>query len=222
MSTLLGRLVWALLLVCAMSSRAFADISVDVRLRFNDPRPAAALVESLEREAAAIWKTYGVQLRWRAAPLDGEGGTMSFEVLIDSHRRQASGGREVLGDTRLPLQGIDHVPIRLDREATELLLRSVSFDQLARFAHHASIAPRDVGHALGRVLAHELGHAFLGTRDHQARGLMRASFSGEELLTGERATYGLSEAEVVRLRREIRRRTEMGRAERDSEDGTET
>src|SRR4029453_1899411 len=67
----------------------------------------------------------------------------------------------------------------------------------------------DVGLALGRVLAHELGHVLLATRSHQARGLMRPTFSGEELLTGVRERYGLSEPEVVRLRREIRRHNEV-------------
>jgi len=216
-----ARVAAAVLLLCLTSRHAVADTCVDVHLRFNEGQPPAALVESLKREAAAIWKVYGVDLQWGSSACLAAVRPMSFEVLLDQHQR-ASGGHEVLGDARMSQALIDHVPIRLDREATETLLRSVTFEQVARLAGHASVGLVDVGVALGRVLAHELGHVLLATRGHQPRGLMRPAFSGEELLTAARETYGLSEPEVVRLRHEIRRHSEVERAGRHTEGGSET
>ena len=62
------------------------------------------------------------------------------------------------------------------------------------------MAPLDLGRALGRVLAHEIGHVVLAAAKHQSRGLMRASFVAEDLIRPQRWSYTLSEAEVARLR----------------------
>lgn len=128
----------ATLLLWRGSSHAFADTSVDVNLRFNERQPPAALVESLKREAAAIWRAYGVDLQWRSSALPFRGQPMSINVLLDQHPRAPSGGREVLGDTLVSQALVDHIPIRLDREATQELLRSVAFGQVAHLAGHWS------------------------------------------------------------------------------------
>jgi hypothetical protein len=47
--------------------------------------------------------------------------------------------------------------------------------------------------ALGRALAHEIGHYLLGTADHTPHGLMRASFAPQDLLAAAvPPLYGLS------------------------------
>jgi hypothetical protein len=42
---------------------------------------------------------------------------------------------------------------------------------------------RVLGRALGRVLAHELYHILSGTKRHSARGLAKASFAVDELIS---------------------------------------
>ena len=44
------------------------------------------------------------------------------------------------------------------------------------------LADTFLGRALGRVLAHEIGHYLLGTREHTAHGLMRPQFTPQDLL----------------------------------------
>jgi len=198
-STLMRRLGWALCLaaLCRTDSQARARICLDVNLRFNEQAPPAALVESMQQEAAAIWKTYGIDLRWEDSSAPPPGGAVLFDVLLDqSHHSEL---RAVLGDARLPAQPSRYVPIRLDRQAIEDVLRMVTFEQLSHLTRHANIREEDVGRALGRVLAHELGHALLATGEHRAIGLMRPAFSGEELLAGRRDLYDLSAADVARL-----------------------
>jgi hypothetical protein len=56
-----------------------------------------------------------------------------------------------------------------------------------------ALADLILGRALGRALAHEIGHYLLGTGQHAAHGLLRSTFEPYELLeaAGD-ARYGLS------------------------------
>ncbi|HXE84735.1 MAG TPA: hypothetical protein VN513_15520, partial [Gemmatimonadales bacterium] len=45
--------------------------------------------------------------------------------------------------------------------------------------------------ALGRAAAHELGHYLLTSREHTPRGLMRARFSSDDLVSDESAAFTL-------------------------------
>ena len=57
-----------------------------------------------------------------------------------------------------------------------------------------------IGRALGRVLAHEIGHYLLASRLHDRDGLMRASFDGDELLRPGRHGFAVAARDLPRLR----------------------
>ena len=60
---------------------------------------------------------------------------------------------------------------------------------------------RVLGLAIGRVLAHELGHVLLGSPGyHDAEGLMRAKFQRDDLARPERSRFRLAPFSVERLR----------------------
>jgi hypothetical protein len=48
-----------------------------------------------------------------------------------------------------------------------------------------------VGRALGRVIAHEIGHFVLRTRDHTSSGLMRPVLGADELVATDRGRFAL-------------------------------
>ena len=52
---------------------------------------------------------------------------------------------------------------------------------------------------LGTVIAHELGHLLLSTNSHSTFGLMRANWSGKELLAVEHQAMHLSSSESKRI-----------------------
>jgi hypothetical protein len=56
--------------------------------------------------------------------------------------------------------------------------------------------------ALGRVIAHELGHILLQSVEHDV-GLMRPVQAGRDLLSPDRATFWLSAPDLARLRANI-------------------
>lgn len=71
----------------------------------------------------------------------------------------------------------------------------------------AAIAEVDEGELLGRVIAHEISHLLIGTRDHGPRGLMRGEWRASELAQQRPADWVLSHSEGVAIRRAIRRRS---------------
>jgi hypothetical protein len=189
-------------LLLTLPSGAAAEICLEVNLQFTEHEPSRALVSSLKAEAASIWEPYGVRIQWSAWParetcelLHG-----SFDVLVDRPRSLDTALTLPLGRTRVGDSAIEHVPIHVDHRATELMLDSLMPEQLTRMLGQPFVTSADVGRALGRVLAHEIGHVILGTSVHQPRGLMRAVFVAPDLVRLPRDSYTLSDPEVMRLR----------------------
>ncbi len=194
----------AAMALCVLSTagKAAAGICIDVDFRFAGRDPSPATVQSMQDEASAIWQHYGVQIQWQTSQGDGQCSLVhgSFDVLIEyqlSSARHAS-ARPVLGSTHLVPARIDRAPIFVDYDETESLVESVG-PQLINLAGHPDVGPVDIGRALGRVLAHEIGHVLLGAPGHQPYGLMRRSFAPAEIVTIPRWAYTLSRKEVERL-----------------------
>src|SRR5262249_3192437 len=66
--------------------------------------------------------------------------------------------------------------IHLSRVSAEDLLRSTPGLDGGTVASHEAL----IGRALGRALAHELGHYILRSKIHTGRGLMRASWTSAQ------------------------------------------
>jgi len=188
--------------VMLIAGEAAAQICIDVDLRFAGRDPSPAIVQSMQKEAATIWRNYGVQIQWPASRLDVQCPLVlgSFDVLVEyqpSSARHSSS--TVLGRTHVVPARIDCVGIYVDYDETQSLIESVGQSQLVTLAGHPDIGPVDIGRALGRVLAHEIGHVVLGAPRHQPFGLMRRSFAPADLVTLQRWAYSLSKSEVERL-----------------------
>lgn len=81
--------------------------------------------------------------------------------------------------------------IRLSRASAEELLRSKpDLNDPTISSHEASI-----GRALGRALAHELGHYVLRSKVHTRRGLMRAVWTSDQTFALFRDGFGLTSQE---------------------------
>jgi hypothetical protein len=195
----------AAMAVCVLSiaGEAAAQICIDVNLRFAGRDPSPVIVRAMQNEAGLIWQQHGVQIQWPASLGDVEcpsvGG--SFDVLVEyqpSLVRRTS-ALPVLGRTHLAPARIDRVGIYVDYDETQSHIESVPQWRLLTLAGHPDVGPADIGRALGRVLAHEIGHVVLGVSGHQPFGLMRRSFAAGDLVTSQRWAYTLSKKEVERL-----------------------
>jgi hypothetical protein len=192
------------LLVLSCASRAAADVCVEADVRFAEPTTASPLLlGSMTDEAKAIWNPYGVQIQWTGAVETASCPSIawSFEVQVSDGRPPRSTAQPVtLGSTwvgRLPISR--RSPIHLDYAAIRRLVGSLNTFQLDHTIGRRETSASDMGRALGRVLAHEIGHALLGAT-HQRRGLMRTTIVATELVGHRRWGYTLSDVEIARLR----------------------
>jgi hypothetical protein len=193
-------LVLLTLVAFLWATRVEAGICVDVDPHVAVGDTSNALIAALEREATAIWAPYAVELRWQPHACAIE--DASFDLLIERHIPSAPPrvSAPVLGSTQVRRPRIDRVPIHVDYEEMQKTLGSLTTAQFTPFLG-SRVGPEEMGRALGRVVAHEIGHVLLGVSSHQRDGLMRQSFEAIELVGRARRRYGLSPEEIARLRR---------------------
>ncbi len=187
----------------SIASQAAAEVCVEADVRVAWPAPSTALLQSMTSEVDAIWKPYGVRIQW-TGPVDVipcPSIAWSFDVhLSDEPRRRSMARPLTLGSTWMRPPATRRSPIHLDYAATTSLIRSLTTDQLDHVIGRRETTASDVGRALGRVLAHEIGHGLLGVASHERRGLMRATIFSSELVGYHRRGYTLSDSEIARLR----------------------
>lgn len=151
-----------------------------------------SLVSRICAEAEAIWAPAGIALEWNRDASKDEAARLVIEVTIDD--RPAPVGRDgALGWLTFTRDRPDRL-IHLSRASAEELLRSKPSPNDPTITSHEAT----IGRALGRALAHELGHYVLRSKVHTQRGLMRAKWTsdqsfalfrdGFELTSQERAT----------------------------------
>jgi hypothetical protein len=153
----------------------------------DDGLAGAAVRDEAEREAARIWATAGIALRWARS----EPGRLIArdEILVIVRARLAGRANVDARGRRQPALGrvvrvSEDQPSRLIEVAMPDIVASVltewAFDHRVVDLPEAARA-RALGRAVGRVVAHEIGHWLFG-RDHAPRGLMRASISRRDLV----------------------------------------
>src|SRR5882757_6065157 len=199
-----GNLIWlaVCLAVWCACARVRADESgffpVQIRLRADAMVRSTSILAILKDETEGLWRPYGVQIEWVDAQLgDVAADGFSVEAVIERRTdRPEDSDRAVLGRASVPMDAVGAGPIRVSFNATERML-------LRRHASGPFVAEREMGRALGRVLAHEIGHVLLAVRNHDHTGLMRAVFSPVELGSPDRESFRLSRDGLGRLRSRI-------------------
>jgi hypothetical protein len=177
-----------------------AALSVDLPVYVAADVPPLAVEQALH-EVDRLFDTGGIRFRWRVSP--GEPplqAPASIVILPRPERAVVSGCSRNLHDHRL-----GHTYLRARRVTlwTEQVARAVEggWDRRDPPSVDASI----LGTALGRVLAHELGHLFLQLNGHREDGLMKSSFSHRSLVGKSQRSFRLSAQDLERVRGAITR-----------------
>ena len=89
--------------------------------------------------------------------------------------------------------------ITVSMTAARRLLEQSSWRGRALMALPPSIRETFLEQALGRSVAHEIGHYLLRSGVHTTHGLMRASFVSADLMDGRRDHVRLEPSDVMRL-----------------------
>jgi hypothetical protein len=174
----------------------------DIQIHLQIDRSIAQKLRlpELREEAEQIWRPYGVRITWSDCSIEGEPFPLTAVLGWELERSGVPDGPTVLGRAFVEPRDPPTRPIRVSFQATEqiLALRRNAWTSIAGHLHE-----RELARALGRVLAHEIGHVLLALRAHEQTGLMRAVFTPDELAAPERSPFALAPNSIGRLRSRI-------------------
>ena len=154
------------------------------------------VVAAATREADAIWSGCGVAVVFeqdsRFQPDNGRAHSAGYAqvILVSIAARQARlRSRDgALGEVRFT-DGKAAGPITIYFDALMRLVQGSTLAGATESQWPALLRERIVGRALGRVLAHEIGHIVLQSGRHTPNGLMRASYPGADLIEPGRRQF---------------------------------
>jgi hypothetical protein len=189
-----------LLLLPLLAPVLAPEIAVEVPVFVVAPFPAQSLERALG-EVDDLFAESGIRWRWRVSSGGGAPGPASLVAVVVASRPEhpvISGCSRSLHDHRL---GITQLRERRITLWAEQVARAVGGDWDRD--EPPAVDERVLSPALGRVLAHELGHLFLRLDGHRKNGLMRASFSHRALAGRSDRSFRLSGDDVERVRSAI-------------------
>ncbi len=164
----------------------------------------AAQRRAMAQEAEAIWRPHGVSI---VVVTDGQTGSPATAdarlvvTLVGTARPAAvPGERGSLGAITFDHDNVPATTLTIDASRVSATVAGARWTGRPFEQWPAAFRDAVVGRALGRVLAHELGHYLLASRAHTVEGLMRAAFDGLELSRPGRAAFSLAERDLPRLR----------------------
>jgi hypothetical protein len=177
-----------------------ATLSVELPVYLRAEIPPTALERALA-EADRLFEAGGIRFQWRLSPPGHlASAPATIVVLPRPENPVVSGCSRDLHDHRL---GHTHLGARRVTLWTEQVARAVAGSWDRQDAPR--VQDETLGIALGRVLAHELGHLFLRLNGHRENGLMKPSFSQRSLVGKSDRSFRLSEEDLERVRGVITR-----------------
>lgn len=186
--------VWLLAAATAASSAAEPDLpplTLAVSLRLEAELGGTAM-DLLRRETERLFLPAGLGIRWLSGSTEP-----AIRVVLQNQpsRPMVYGCSRGLHDHRLGLArpGSREIILWIGQVA-RASAGIWEKDQTPR------PSPSELGRALGRTLAHELGHVLLGERPHERRGLMRSAFKHRDLTSAGGGSLKFSSQELRRLR----------------------
>ena len=183
----------------------YEPFELSIHLQVDRSITSRGMLTGLKHETESLWRLYGVRVAWTDIGADE---TTKPGLSVEAFLEQRIGKEPnqpiwtpVLGRASVTMEARDRLPIRVSFDATQSLLARRPSSQTSP----GGIAyDHDLGRALGRVLAHEIGHVLLAAPNHANAGLMRAAFRADELAALDRAPFRLTCIGVSRLENRIR------------------
>jgi hypothetical protein len=178
------------------------------------PGISPSLVSRMLEETDAVWRNSGVTFVWRPAAREvvpyarvGEEGPYVPSTL----RIVIGNDPGVAHDDRLPLGWIVFDDVTTPaQEIYVSYLNAQRFIAAARevvgIVDQMTTVEREtyMGRAMGRALAHELGHYLMASKSHTTDGLMRATYTARDLFAYERRHFEIAPAERRQLAGRLR------------------
>ena len=169
---------------------AFAAIVVSVSAT-ADVSPS--LVDRVIDETNAIWKPAGVTFLWLRQDAHAPA---AVDVVIGHERGTAQPYNAPLGWIEFD-DGAPQRQLYLSLENALALLEGAR--GTVGLVSRMPLLEREtyLARALGRALAHEMGHYLLAAKTHTATGLMKANFSASEFFVPDHSQFRLTSAQLA-------------------------
>lgn len=152
---------------------------------------STALVAETFREAAAIWSEVGVTLQWEIAERLPVGPALS--VFFDEDSRAQAGRPLPMGWIIFDPDGVPEPEIHLSHANALALVQQM--EGPGAVANMTIMELRMLlSRALGRALAHELGHYLLASKVHTSDGLMKATRPAHDFIVPRRDAFEIDRA----------------------------
>ncbi len=189
-----------MLAACAVAATLFAPPPLVLTVQALPHVPPVVVTDALE-EAASVWKAAGVVLAWRIrdrsagafAGVPSTGAVAVRVVFEDGPVLMADQtgriGWIVFEGTSEPIPEI-HVSYSNALELLRLTLGRMRVRDMPALQTSSYLS-----RAIGRALAHEIGHYLLRSKAHSSSGLMKAVHSTTDLFASSRARFAVSEDE---------------------------
>jgi hypothetical protein len=177
-----------------------ADSPTNLRVVFDADRIVSPAVRANAiKEAARIWKRYDVSLVTEDQSQCPSPGSAALNVTIDLGHDPAAGDTG-LGAIQFASDGTPASDIVLHYDAVKRIATSAPFMGLHPALWPAGLREEIVARALGRALAHEIGHYLLRSPHHTSSGLMQARHKGSTLGDPNDRGFELTQMDRQRLR----------------------
>lgn len=177
-------------------------IEVRVYLRTPLERP---IVGGMLREAARVWRPYGVELEgYVAAEVGKQPGPPAelVRVVIEGDQPRRGTERpssEALGWVEFLEPGLPRDVVHVSAGRAARMMAGASWAGAPLANRTVEVRRWALSRALGRALAHELGHYLLRSTSHSVRGLMRGDFRRDDLVDERLDLFRLLPEQHARL-----------------------
>jgi len=190
--------------MCAIVWSTVAWVRADAETRLRLVVDAEQAVDPTVRahaisEAARIWRQYGVSLVTGDATDCADVSDAALRVTIGLGRDAASGDAG-LGAIEFASDGTPGSTIVLNYGAVTRIATSAPVMGLHPALWPAGLRDEIIARALGRALAHEIGHYLLRSPLHASAGLMKARQKGSVLSSPNDRPFALTAPDRARLR----------------------
>jgi hypothetical protein len=179
-----------------------AAFAVALAINVSAPDVSPAFVSRVLAETDAIWRYAGFTFAWQEAPRES---AATLHVVIGRDVRPGSDGGLALG--WIVFEGLEpeHEIYVSYTNAERLLAESPgvvgAIDRMTPFEKQTLLA-----RAMGRALAHEMGHYLLASKGHTLKGLMRSHITATEFFGHDNRNFKLDNGQrssiTARLTRE--------------------
>jgi hypothetical protein len=157
-------------------------------------------ISDLERSATSVFKRAGIEMTW----LNCSQADLECDTIARS---------DVSGQASVRLRVVD----RPDRGGVHMLgwttpnssSITVLYTRAQRLAR-ASTSGVSTGEVLGHVVAHEIGHVFLGSNSHCAFGVMKSSYNNQDIVNMVQGGLRFSAQDTLVLRARLSSVSEPG------------